>query len=293
MPSALAADLRSVGEVAASARLHLGFLDLNFSLDRRFGSIGMLLDGPVTRLRLQRSQWAEVRGPERQRASRALARMRERFPVAGEHRLDVLEAIPAHGGLGSGTQLALAVAAAFRRLHGIAPDLRSDAAWLGRGSRSGIGIGLFEQGGLVVDGGRRAEGDAPPPVLARVPVPEDWRILLLLDPAHRGLAGDEERAAFAELPPMGEAAVGEICRLVLMRALPALAEADLSRFGDAVTRIQARVGDYFAAAQGGRFTSPRVAEALASLRRLGSPGIGPVWNPPTHPDAPSASGRPT
>ncbi len=46
------ADPPGTVEVASCARLHLGFLDLNFSLGRRFGSIGMLLDGPVTRLSL-------------------------------------------------------------------------------------------------------------------------------------------------------------------------------------------------------------------------------------------------
>ena len=52
--------------------------------------------------------------------------------------------------LGSGTQLALAVAAALRALHGYPLDPREDAVLLDRGARSGIGIGIFEQGGLVV-----------------------------------------------------------------------------------------------------------------------------------------------
>ncbi len=196
------------------------------------------------------------------------------------HALDVANAMPAHAGLGSGTQLALAVATAVRRLHGIAPDLRGDAARLGRGARSGIGIGLFEQGGLVVDGGRGASDDVPPPLLARLAVPDTWQVLLLLDPAGHGLSGTEERAAFAALPPIAEEEAGAICRLVLMSALPALAEADLPRFGDAITRIQEHLGDYFAPAQGGRFTSSRVTPALAALRRLGASGVGQSsWGP--------------
>ena len=72
----------------------------------------------------------------------------------------------------------------------------------------------------------------------------------------------------------------DLCRLVLMQALPALAEADLAAFGDAITRLQERLGDYFAAAQGGRFASPRVAAALARLDRLGATGIGQSsWGP--------------
>ena len=240
----------------------------------------MLLDGPVTRLSVRRAERTEIRGPERDRAAWALGRMAERHGAAGGHALDVLEVIPAHAGLGSGTQLALSVAVAFRRLHGIAPDLRGDAAWLGRSVRSGVGVGLFDQGGLVLDGGREDEGGDPPPVLARLPVPEPWRVLLLLDPVDQGLSGTQERAAFAALPPMGEEVVGEICRLVLLSALPALAEGHLPRFAAAITAIQERVGDHFAPAQGGRFASPRVARALAALRRLGAPGVGQSsWGP--------------
>lgn len=275
--------------VASFARLHLGFLDLNFSLGRRFGSIGMLLDGPETRIRLRRAGETTVIGPERERAAWALARMVERHSLQGGHALELASAIPAHAGLGSGTQLALAVATAVRRLHGMTPDLRCDAAWLGRGARSGIGVGLFEHGGLVVDGGRSdAEGGHSPPIVARLAVPETWRVLLLLDPKEQGLSGTEERAAFTALPRMTAAMSGEICRLVLMRALPALAEAHLFRFGDAITRIQEQLGDYYAPAQGGRFTSPRVAAALGALRRLKAAGIGQSsWGPTGFAFAPS------
>ncbi len=240
----------------------------------------MLLDGPGTRIALSRATETSVRGPERDRAVRALSLMVEHLALSGGHALHVMSAMPAHAGLGSGTQLALAVATAVRRLHGIAPDLRGDAARLGRGARSGVGIGLFEQGGLVVDGGRGESRDTLPPLLARLPVPDAWRALLLLDPAGHGLSGATERAAFAALPPMAETEAGAICRLVLMQALPALAEADLPRFGDAITQVQERIGDYFAAAQGGRFTSSRVTRALTALRRLGAPGVGQSsWGP--------------
>ena len=266
-------------EVASTARLHLGFLDLNFSLGRRFGSIGMLLDGPKTNLVLRRASETTVTGPERERAARALTLTVEHLGLPGGHAVDIARAMPAHAGLGSGTQLALSVAAAVRRLHGIAPDPRGDAARLGRGARSGVGVALFEQGGLVVDGGQ-GENGAVPPLLARLAVPEEWRVLLLLDSAGEGLSGARERAAFATLPPMAAEAAGAICRLVLMQALPALAEADLPRFGDAITQVQERLGNYFAPTQGGRFTSPRVAAALAALRRLGSPGVGQSsWGP--------------
>ena len=265
--------------VGCGARLHLGFLDLNCGLGRRFGSLGLALEAPQTRLALRRDGQTRVAGPESARAGGYLDIVTGSLGLAGGHALTIASAMPMHAGLGSGTQLALAVATAVRRLHGLAPDLRRDAMRLGRGARSGIGIGLFEAGGLVLDGGRGTL-EAPPPVLARLPVPAEWRVLLLLDPARTGLSGAAERDAFAALPPMPATTAAALCRLVLMQALPAAAEADLPAFGEAVTRLQHALGDHFAPAQGGRFTSPRVAAALACLAAWGAHGSGQSsWGP--------------
>jgi beta-ribofuranosylaminobenzene 5'-phosphate synthase len=266
-------------DVSCGARLHLGFFDLNGGLGRRFGSLGLALERPCTRLRLSRAAAIRVAGTEQARATRYLARLVERLALPDAHELLIETAMPAHAGLGSGTQLALAVAAAVRRLHGLPDDPRGDAALLGRGARSGVGIGLFVTGGLVADGGR-GPADAVPPVLARLAVPEAWRVLLLLDPARAGLSGGAERDAFAALPAMTEATAATICRLVLMGVLPAVAEADLVAFGEALTSVQALLGAHFAHAQGGAFSSPRVGAAVARLGALGATGLGQSsWGP--------------
>jgi beta-ribofuranosylaminobenzene 5'-phosphate synthase len=265
--------------VSCSARLHLGFFDLEGGLGRRFGSIGLSLDRPVTRLVARHAAATRVGGSEHERVARYLMLVCAHLGLRGHHDIEVEQAMPSHAGLGSGTQLALAVAAAVRRLHGCRDDPRADAACLGRGSRSGIGIGLFSQGGLVIDGGKGSL-DAPPPLLVRAAVPEAWRVLLVLDRSREGLSGSRERAAFDSLGPMDAAVSGAICRLVLMQALPALAEHDLSRFGAAITAIQRHTGDYFALSQGGRFTSPDVGAALRVLAEAGATGIGQSsWGP--------------
>ncbi len=302
-----AAVLPAAVTLSCTARLHLGFLDLNGGLGRRFGSIGLSLDRPHTALRLARATRQGVAGPESDRAGAHLAAMQRHLGLDAPLALEIRSAIPAHSGLGSGTQLALLVASAVRRLHGLADDPRGDARRLGRGGRSGVGIGLFQAGGLVVDGGPRVagaggatgaggaggqrtggaagrdadgDGDAAPPLLCRLAVPQDWRVLLVLDHAARGLSGAGERAAFASLAPMPHAVSGEICRRVLMQALPAVAEADLAAFGEAVTRVQALLGDHFAPAQGGRFTSPAVGGVMAALAAAGAVGVGQSsWGP--------------
>jgi beta-ribofuranosylaminobenzene 5'-phosphate synthase len=266
--------------VTASARLHLGFLDMNEGLGRKFGGLGLALDAPVTRLTLSRASANHVEGPENARALKCLETTQAVLAPGVCHALVLHEVIPAHSGFGSGTQLALAVAAAVRRLDDLPDDPAADAAMLSRGARSGLGAGLFAHGGLVVDGGRGPD-TLTPPVIARAEFPEDWRVLLVGDPAATGLHGAGEKEAFARLPPLEAAASGELCRRVLMQALPALAERNLRAFGDAVSRIQEIVGDYFAPAQGGRrYASAHVESLIAQLKIEGATGVGQTsWGP--------------
>lgn len=275
--------------VTVPARLHLGFFDLNGRLGRRFGSIGLAISDLRTSITIRRAKRTAVSGPESERVRQYLRAMVEWLALDGGHDVKITEIVPAHAGLGSGTQLALAVAAGVRRLHNRPLDVEGDAVKLGRGTRSGIGIGLFHNGGLVVDGGRGQE-PKPAPIISRLPFPDLWRVLVVLDPERRGLHGPDEVATFAALPPMPDADAAHTCRLILMKALPALAEHDLANFGAAIKELQTRLGDYFARAQGGsRFTSPDVAAVLAALNSAGAHGIGQSsWGPTGFAFAPSA-----
>jgi beta-RFAP synthase len=265
--------------VSVPARLHLGFLDLNGGLGRKFGSIGLALDRPVTRITLRAARRTSVSGPDSARAQRCLATIIDALDLPGSYALEIDEAIPPHSGLGSGTQLALAIAAAMRRLNRLPLDVRGDAALLDRGARSGIGIALFSTGGVVVDGGRTPEGP-PPPVVAHQPFPETWRILLMFDRDAIGVHGKQERDAFSTLPPFPAEDAAQLCRRVLMQALPALAERDIANFGAAIGEIQARLGDHFASVQGGRYTSKRVEEAATFLAANGAHVCGQSsWGP--------------
>jgi beta-ribofuranosylaminobenzene 5'-phosphate synthase len=266
--------------VIAHARLHLGFLDLHGGLGRKFGSIGVTLEEPRTVLTVHRGASFAVSGPSAQRARQIALRLMDGLGLSGPFEIALEEAIPEHAGLGSGTQLALALGAALSRCSGLAVEPRRIARLARRGARSGIGIGAFETGGVIVDGGRAEDEDGPPPIVSRLEFPDAWRVLLLADSKGGGLHGSEEYEAFRLLPQFPERLAADLCRLVLMQALPALGEADLPRFGEAVTELQRRVGDYFAPVQGGRFSSPHVAAALAWLEAAGVAGFGQSsWGP--------------
>lgn len=266
-------------QVTAPARLHLGFLDLNGEIGRRFGSIGLSVDQPATRLTVARADQNSASGPESNRVIKLLSRFAG-SGAAAHYSITVDAAIPAHAGLGSGTQLALAVGAGIARLEGRTLNA-TDLARLGdRGARSGIGLAAFTGGGFLVDGGRGA-ADTPPPLTLRADFPEAWRALLILDKANAGVSGDAEAKAFAALAPFPQSMAAHICHLVLMKLVPGLRESDISAFGAALTEIQSMIGGHFASKQGGSpWSSPAVGRLAAKMRDLGATGIGQSsWGP--------------
>ncbi len=266
-------------KVETPARLHMGFMDLNGDLGRRYGSLGLTIDGLSTRVVASKAAIVSAQGLSAERTMTYANRLCKSLNIEDAVQLHVDACIPEHIGLGSGTQLAVAVGTAIDRLYDLHLGTRRIVRLLGRGARSGIGIGAFTDGGFLVDGGRTDE-DELPPITARLNFPAHWRVLLIFDERGQGLHGEQEVAAFRALPSFPPGLAAECCRLVLMQVLPALAEAHLDRFGQGIGELQRVVGDYFAPLQGGRFTSAAVTEVLAWLRAQGIMGIGQSsWGP--------------
>jgi beta-RFAP synthase len=274
--------------VVAPARLHLGFLDLNGGLGRMFGSIGLAIDAPCTTIMLQRSETFDAQGPERERAREALRRFASSLSLNGAYEARVISAIPAHAGLGSGTQHAHAIGTAQMSLEGIELTPPRHGQLVDRGARSAIGMAAFATGGFIVDGGR-GKLDRAPPILVRSDFPSTWRALLVMDGQTAGVHGEAETKAFAALPPLPESAAAQLCRRVLMQLVPGVMEADIDAFGSALTEIQSIVGGHFAVAQGGTpWTSPAVGRVVEALKKAGAYGIGQSsWGPTGFAFAPS------
>ena len=265
--------------VKAPARLHMGFIDMSGALGRHFGSIGVGLNEIATCIHLSGSDRLTTQGFCAERAQNCLTTLCHKLGVSDALTLDIQTAIPDHIGLGSGTQLALAIGVAISQYYDLGLSVREIASLTDRGARSGIGIAVFEQGGLVVDGGRGAQTQTPP-LLSRIQFPEQWRFILVYDQRGQGLHGQQELDAFKALPAFPRARAEQLSYLLLMQALPALAEHDLTGFGSVITRLQNAVGEHFAPIQGGVFTSTAVAGAIQYLKNMGAVGIGQTsWGP--------------
>ena len=277
----------TVVRVTAPARLHLGFLDLNGSTGRKFGSIGLAIDSHRTVVEalfcLSHERHVLPEGL-RKKVDRLVTLFCHHFSnnisrQSSPIQISILEFIPEHAGLGSGTQLAIAVGTALSRLYNIDVDTPTIAAILDRGSRSGIGIAAFDQGGFIVDGGLGPDSNIPP-LLIRHAYPENWRVVLIMERTRQGMHGKAETEIFNTLPTFPLPESQAICHLTLMTLLPALIERDIGSFGHSVTEIQRLIGDHFSQAQGGRYTSPAAAKLLAQAQSLGYTGVAQSsWGP--------------
>jgi beta-ribofuranosylaminobenzene 5'-phosphate synthase len=266
--------------VEAPARLHFGVLDLRGSLGRWFGGIGAAAPAPTLLVSASAADEFRVDGADAERAAAFARRFLDHHGLEARAHVHVHRALPSHAGLGSGTQLALAVARALAELHGASTEVTGLARAVGRARRSAIGTWTFATGGLVVEGGRHRDRDECGPLLARLPFPADWRCLVAVPRALSGISGSTEEEAFARLPAPSEHDVERVSHLVLMGLLPALADADLAGFGTALTQIQEITGRWFAAVQGSTFAPGPSEELVRRMAEWGASGVGQSsWGP--------------
>jgi beta-ribofuranosylaminobenzene 5'-phosphate synthase len=266
--------------IEAPARLHFGVLDLRGQLGRCFGGLGAAIPSPSLLLEAAPASSVSARGPDADRAIEFARRFLEFHRLPGGIDLRLHRTIPSHAGLGSGTQLGLAVAWALAELNGLPHDPVELARATARGKRSAIGTWIFAQGGFIVEGGRRVGTEELAPLLARFPIPEAWRCVVAVPHGPRGLSGEAESQAFQELPLPPEPEVERVSHLVLMQLLPALVEADLDSFGEALSTVQRITGAWFAGPQGGTFAPGATERLISDMARWGAAGVGQSsWGP--------------
>jgi beta-RFAP synthase len=271
--------------VKTGCRLHLGFLDLTGDLGRLYGSIGVCLENPGTVITAEKSRQLIVEHSNNSEKIilDAVTRFSRHYRLQPATKIHLVDGIPKHSGLGSGTQLALAVATALAKIFDIDASVREMSVIMDRGKRSGVGIACFEAGGFIVDSGRRNAGRnavaGPPSVIFRRDFPEDWCFVIVIPEAGKGLSGKDEDYAMSSLNPSGRISE-EICRLTQMKLLPALIDRDIVEFGEAITEIDRRTGMYFERTQGGIYKEAITQDLIGFMFECGVYGVGQSsWGP--------------
>jgi len=270
--------------VKSSARLHMGIIDVNGGLGRLYSSLGLAILTPNVVVEASTSNKFLVDGEDKERARDAASKFLDHYGIEKRCHINIVNTIPTHVGLGSGTQLKLAVGRSLAKLFNLQVSSIEISRVLGRGSVSGIGTALFEKGGFVVDGGVRYPIDSgisiPPPEIVRLQFPEDWHFVIAIPRNEKGLSDKDEALAFEKLSSAPPEVVGQISRMLLMKMLPSIVEQDISGFGSSLNAIQTLVGGCFSQVQGGTFAGSNVESIVRLMLDNGAFGAGQSsWGP--------------
>jgi len=265
--------------IKTPARLHLGILDLSGDLGRIYGSIGVAVEKPNVVLEAKPSDGLNIGGGDSD-VNSLVKRILIHYNLEPEIEIEIKERIPQHVGLGSGTQLALTLATAVTKIHGIDSETKDLARVTGRGSLSGIGIAAFERGGFIVDGGHKVNSEGIPPVIFRQPFPEDWGFIIAIPQLERMVHGQEEKEFFRRIIPSSPEISADICRLLQLKLLPSLIEKDIEEFGHALVEIDRKVGLFFKDVQDGIYREETSKQLVEFMLNSGFHGAGQSsWGP--------------
>lgn len=273
--------------VTAPSRLHFGLFALaappSATDVRSYGGVGVMVDSPLNlELQIEPGAGFEVgTGPLADRVRTFARRWAEFYAQSldGVH-ISLLRNTPDHIGLGTGTQLGLAVAAGLCAFRGLpVPPIEELARSVGRGGRSAVGAYGFALGGLIADRGK-LPGEFLSPLDCRLELPAAWRFLLVRPLQGAGLAGEREQSAMAaanrNLQPLTEQLVTEARE----QLIPAAACGDFAAFAASLGRYCETAGKFYADVQGGPYNGPAVTALAERIRELGHPGLGQSsWGP--------------
>jgi beta-RFAP synthase len=267
--------------VTAPSRLHFGLLGFGDASERQFGGVGVMIEQPALQLRISRADQLSIHGFANERV-RGFVQHWSSFHQLNHPpaiRIDVLHATRSHIGLGSGTQLGLAVAAGLNRLFDREASVIETARSAGRGLRSAVGTYGFFQGGLIWERGK-TNRETISPLEQRVAIPDAWRFVVICPKQQVGLSGEGERTAMACLPPVPVATQDRLSAIVEDRMLPAVAVQSCDEFGEAVFEYGRMSGQAFAPIQGGAFNGARLEHLVERVRSIGGVGVGQSsWGP--------------
>ena len=280
--------------IETPSRLHLTLIDLNGIYGRIDGGVGITLEKPGLKIQAEPvNDGVEVifskscqfiddlKDDYTFKIENSTLKVTESLNISNGFRFTVHSTYPPHSGLGSGTQLSLAVAKLISIMNKQDLNTLDLAKIVGRGGTSGIGVESFENGGFIIDGGHKstekpsflpssASHATPPPIIARYDFPRDWKIILVIPNVERGVSGIKEVDAFQNYCPIPLNEVEKLSHLLLMKLMPAVIESDLDSFGSAINKIQ----DIGFKKVENKLQNPFISQLMENLRIAGAAGVG-------------------
>jgi beta-RFAP synthase len=269
---------RSCVRIVTGSRLHFGLLDPATP----FGGVGVMIQEPQTEVVVHFSESFRFSDPEADRIESIAARVAQ---MLGESQLPRCEVAISqrplsHSGLGSGTQLSLALAESLACFFDVTVERERIVTEIaGRGQRSAVGSHGYFQGGLIYE--EASESKTLNSIRARVEIPESWRVAVFRPTRLPALVcGDVEAEQFECLSPVTLHRRKEMRSIITDAMLPAARKGRFQEFAAAVHRYNHASGELFAEVQGGPYNGPDVTELVRWLVHEGALGVGQSsWGP--------------
>ena len=265
--------------INSPSRIHLGFLELNPESDRIFGSLGLTISNFKTSIKIDKSQHFKVKAKNENKIFSIVNKFQKHYSLK-PCKISILETIPEHIGLGSGTQLSLNIGYALSKFSGLNLSLERIACILDRGKRSGVGIGSFKLGGFLIDGGKQKNSNDIPPIIFREKWPKKWKIILLFDSNSEGIHGNRELQEFKKINKVKKNLSKKNYQSLVQSIMPSLIEKNFKQFCDGIQMIQNNTAKIFNKSQGGNYNSNGIAKIFNFLQNSGYSGFGQSsWGP--------------
>ncbi len=267
--------------VSTGSRLHFGLTSAGKRSPSSFGGMGVMVESPQTSVSISRSDRLIVRGCHRAKEFvNTWSKSNNMSEDLLRCRVNVDKSPPNHVGLGSGTQMALAVAVGLNHFFARCSEQPTlTASKMQRGARSAIGTFGFFEGGLIVD---RNSQEKPNSVelAARTVVPDEWRVVLVRLRQRIGEYGSAEQAAFAKIGLNSDRHAQKMSDLIEHSVLPAASKHEFARFSKSIFEYGILSGDYYRTVQGGTFNGQTTESVIHCFRELGVEGVGQSsWGP--------------
>ncbi|UXM85534.1 beta-ribofuranosylaminobenzene 5'-phosphate synthase [Methanococcus aeolicus] len=252
-------------KLISPSRIHMGLIDLNGSIGRVDGGIGITIDYPNFVIEGRGSSQIDIEfnknilnnfNPQdlKDIENRIYNSSKEILKYMGEEGiyLKINEIMPQHNGLGSGTQISLATGKIISEIYNKKLNAKTISKITGRGGTSGIGVYSFEKGGFIIDGGHSFGKDKnkekqdfkPSSASKNTPVAPllfrhdfNWDIVLTI-PKGKNICGDKEIDIFKKYCPISLNETQKICHLILMKMMPSIINNDFNSFGEVVNELQ-------------------------------------------------------
>ena len=268
--------------VETGSRLHFGLIDPAGSSGRLYAGAGVMVENPGIRLEAELAEGGDrvtADGPIAARVEDFLNRFRKSTGCDAFFNIEISSCPADPLGLGTGTQLGMAIASACSNLLGLDGGIEAIAGRTGRGRRSAIGVHGFDRGGFLIDDGKTDERGLSA-LRTRIELPQAWRFLLVITPGHRGLSGQKEADCFKHLGAVPSQTVDRLEDLLKNVLVPAAEEDDWPAFSRALHEFGLLAGVPFQEAQGGPFSTLLAGEVAQHLRQAGIEGVGQSsWGP--------------